>query len=224
MQVPYRAAGSAGFRGMRAPGAANFRTPYSGNRFVASRPGDRSMGASAARVSGRGSEWDRNRDRWDARRRSFNNWYTSIYPGWLIGYPYLLDPGFYDWGDNDDAAYGQGDEAPYQDYGYEPPAGDYAGPGEPAQQELPPWPGPGRPLAAMEPAASPAPEQPLTVYFKGGRSPLTMQNYMMTGKTLTDLDSGHFARIPIDQIDVAETQRVNGAAGLQFQVPAAPRN
>ena len=235
----------AGFQAMRQPRSSNLRAPYDGNRFITSRPDARSMSASASRGwdryanqnRGGNKNRDRNRGLWDARRRSFNNWYLTTFPWWLgYGDPYLIDPGFYDWGDADDSGYGdygygdsgynnagydQGNAAPYADYG-EP----Y--PDEPPQQEeLPPW----DPQQAQQPtaawqtaAAAPAPEQPLTVFFKSGRAPVKMQNYIMTGKLLTDLDAQHYERIPVDQIDVAETQRVNNAAGVEFQVPGASRD
>jgi hypothetical protein len=46
-----------------------------------------------------------------------------------------------------------------------------------------------------------------------------MQNYMITAKILTDLDSRHYEQIPIDQIDVAATQQANRAAGVGFEIP-----
>ena len=221
--VRYGAPGSVGFRGI---GPA----PYS------ARPAYGSMGAAQSRA------WDRNgdrngnqdRDRFDARRRSFNNWYSYYYPNLLgYGYPYVIDPGFYDWGEPDDSetgnsAYDQTGMAPepmppYPDEGYatpdEYPQQGYAG-------ELPPWVPPGQNQAFAAPAApsAPAPEEPLTVIFKSGRAPVKMQNYMMTGKFLTDLDSRHYEQIPLDQIDVAATQRANVAAGLVFQIPNDSRD
>jgi hypothetical protein len=218
MQVPYRGQSGAGFERMRPPGYSSIRTPYYGNGFVAGRPEDRAMGATAARGWDRNG--DRDRTRWDARRRSFDQWYASTYPAWLgYGYPYVIDPGFYDWSEPDDSAYDQENAAPYPDYGY-------GAPGEPQddgyQGPLPPW-----PSAQTEPMAStePAPEQPLTVIFKGGdRAPVKIQNYIMAGGVLTDLDAGHYARIPLDQIDVAETQRINSAAGVEFEIPGAARD
>jgi hypothetical protein len=67
-------------------------------------------------------------------------------------------------------------------------------------------------------------DQPLTVIFKSGRAPVKMQNYMMTPKLLTDLDSQHYEQIPLDQIDFAATQRVNSTAGVGFQIPGATRD
>jgi hypothetical protein len=188
---------------------------------MAGRTSYQAMNPSQSRSLAPANGWNRNgdRDRWDARRRSFANWYAGYYSPWL-GYPYVIDPGFYDWSEPDDSAYDQGNAAPYTDYRYgapdESPQDGYDG-------QLPPWNPQDTQIAMAGPAAPapPAPEPPLTVILKGGRSPLTMQNYMMTGKTLTDLDAGHFAQIPVDQIDVAETQRVNSAAGVEFRVPGA---
>lgn len=191
---------------------------------MAGRPAYASRSAGPTRGAGASSTWDRSgdrgrdrdRDRWDARRRSFNNWYSSIYPTWL-GYPYLIDPGFYDWGDSDSAADDEGGEAPYPDYGYGAPEDAQEGyPGD-----LPPWNSQWQQPPVGEGSASLAPEQPLTVIFKSGRAPVKMQNYMMTTKVLTDLDSQHYEQIPLDEIDVAATQRANSAAGVGFQVPGA---
>jgi hypothetical protein len=234
--LQYRGSSGAGFQGVRQPSYSNLRAPYNGSRFVTSRPDARSMSASASRAGDRGGNQNRgvnqNRDRglWDARRRSFNNWYVNTYPGWPgYGYPFLIDPGFYDWGDADDLGYGdsgydnagydRGNAAPYADYG-----APY--PDEPQRGELPPWDPQGQQAATAWPtvAAALAPEQPLTVIFKNGRAPVKMQNYIMTGKLLTDLDARHYEQIAVDEIDVAETQRVNSAAGVEFQVPGASRD
>ena len=47
---------------------------------------------------------------------------------------------------------------------------------------------------------------------------------MMTAKVLTDLDSQHYEQIPLDQIDLAATQRVNSAVGVEFQIPSVSRD
>jgi hypothetical protein len=62
------------------------------------------------------------------------------------------------------------------------------------------------------------------VIFKSGRAPVKMENYMVTAKILTDLDSRHYEQIPIDQIDVTATQRANSAAGVGFEIPGASRD
>jgi hypothetical protein len=193
------------------------------------------MGAGAWRGSDQGGDHgNRDRDRFERRRRSFNNWYNDYYPYWLangypygLGYPYVIDPGFYDWSEPDDSADDQAGaapdyEAPSPDYGYGPP-------GEPPDQgydgELPPWnPANVQPAAATSVASAPLSDEPLTVIFKSGRAPVKMQNYMMTAKVLTDLDSRHYLQIPLDEIDVAATQRANASAGIDFQIPNATRD
>jgi hypothetical protein len=202
--------GGTGIRGFGAPNDSGLRTPYRGNRFMAGRSSSLARNAGLSRNWGRGA--DRDRDRFNARRRSFLNWYTYDYPGWL-GYPYTIDPGFFDWGDSDNSAYDQAGAAPdYPAPEYPPfyPGEDYGRPGDEP--------------AAAGPAFPAAPEQPLTVIFKSGRAPMKVQNYMMTATVLTDLDPQHYEQIPLDQIDQAETLRVNSAAGVEFQVPGASRD
>ena len=62
-------------------------------------------------------------------------------------------------------------------------------------------------------------EEPLTIIFKNGREPQKIRNYMMDSKSLTNLDAQHFERIPLDQIDIAATVKVNRVKGVDFQVP-----
>jgi hypothetical protein len=136
----------------------------------------------------------------------------------------LIDPGFYDWGDADDSTSDQGASpdfaAPYPDQGYgdpgQYPQQDYAG-------DASPWIAPNQQPRAGELTVASAlePEEPLTVIFKSGRAPLKVQNYMMTAKVLTDLDSRHYQQIPLDEIDLAATRRVNTTAGVEFQIPSA---
>jgi len=177
-------------------------------------------------------DWNRNRDLFDRRRRSFDNWYVYSYPTWPgYGYSYVFDPGFYDWDDSDAApdgtAYNQSEPAP----SYAAPYADdsYGAPGETAQEgfpgTMPPARARGPQWGVAEPIARTAPvtEQSLTVIFKTGRAPVKMQNYMMTGKVLTDLDSGHYEQIPVDQIDIAATQWASGDAGVRFEIPGASR-
>lgn len=208
------------------PGRQSFTA---GNRFVPSRPSYsyQSMNAARSRSWDQGRGHDRDRDRFDRRRRDFAGWYSSLYPVWP-GYPYIIDPGFYDWGEPDDSASDQGGPspegaAPYPDEGYGAP-GPYPGPQY--SEDLPPWIPPGTQAEATTPpvVSAPAPEEPLTVIFKNGRAPVKIHNYMITAKTLTDLDSHHYEQIPLDQIDIAATQRANSAAGISFEVHDASRD
>ncbi len=206
--VRYGALGSTGFRAIAPPRYTNFRTPYNGNRSTAFRPPYDPRGNGASRGG--------DRVPYGGRRHSGGNWYVYSYPPGLgYGYPYLIDPGFYDWGwgDSDDSgddssAYDQG-AAPYPEYAAPYPEEGY-GSVQPAEAE------PGT-------SSAPVPEQPLTVIFNNGRAPVKVQNYMMTSRVLTDLDSQHYEQIPLGEIDLAATQQANSAAGVEFQIPGASR-
>jgi hypothetical protein len=223
--IRYGAPGSTAFRGYSTPYRSSPRFFNNGNRFMGTRVPYQSLYRGDSRNWNRGRDDDRDRDRFDRRRRSFANWYASLYPNWL-GYPYLIDPGFYDWGDddydaNDQSGVATEGVAPYPDEGYGapdgPPQPEYA-------DELPPWNGPIESPRVAAPSAPSAPDEPLTVIFKSGRAPVKMRNYMMVAGVLTDLDSSHYEQIPLNEIDVAATQRVNNAAGVVFQIPGASRD
>ncbi len=245
-RLGFRGAVPQRYSGFRSPYNTSSQIPYNGNRFGAGRAPYRRGGA-----DGRGGDWNRggDHDRFDRRRRDFNNWYNYNYPyGLGYGYPYIFDPGFYDWGDfdtgdNEQPSYDQGgygyDQGGYGydqgGYGYDqsgaPP--DYQAP-NPYQSRGPlilnpavPAPGsaagygPPDRQSAQSSAGFPTalPNQPLTVVFKNGRDPIKMQNYMLTADVLTDLDPQHYAEIPLNQIDLAATQWANSAVGGSFQVP-----
>jgi hypothetical protein len=204
--------GTSGWRANRPLNFSGLRAPYGTNRYMPGRPSSSSWNSGAFRNS--------DRDRFRDRRRSFANWYANTYPGLGYGYPWLLDPGFYDWNDSDEtasdnSAYEQGaptpmDAPPYPQEAYAPP-------------NLPAYPTPPRTISAAVPA-QPLSPQALILIFKSGRAPEKVQNYMMTARVLTDLDSQHYEQIPLDQIDLAATQRANSAAGVEFQVPGAFRD
>lgn len=217
---------------MRRPGVPSFSgqpVQAFGNRSSGVRPTYGSTGAWRSHEwsgsGNRGRYHDRDRDRFEARRRSFATWYANLYPGWT-GYPLLLDPGFFDWGDSDLSSNDQGDAAnygpaPYADYGESAPA---RMPQEAFQAEVPPASTAYDQRAAAAQPAVPstlASGEPLTVMFKDGRAPVQMQNYLVTAKVLTDLDARRYQQIPLDEIDVAATQRANSAAGVAFAVPGA---
>src|ERR1700722_12322931 len=115
--------------GNRAVGPAGMRAPYNGNRYLGSRyngtphngslyngtsyTGTRSATVrapynQAAAGMSRGPDPYHSRDRFDERHRQFHNWYVNTYPN-LLGYPYLLNPNFYnlglyDWRDPENSA------------------------------------------------------------------------------------------------------------------------
>lgn len=178
------------------------------------------------------------RDR-DRRRRDRWGRYGYGYPGgpvYWYPFPYVIDPGFYDWGDTGDDAYNdQGGANPYipdansGDYGQPYPAGapgPYNGippnPAAPYSQPPEHAPASGGARPAYRDSNSPsAPQEQLTLIFNNGRQPQTMRNYMMNAKILTDMDSNHYERIPLDEIDLAATAQVNRAHGVEFQVPGS---
>jgi hypothetical protein len=212
----YRAFGPQNYSTLRSP----YNGTYSGNRYSANRLAAGRPSYSPAAALSRGSD----RDRFDARRRQFHNWYVNTYPN-LLGYPYLIDPNFYnlglyDWSDSDNSASGSYESDNSLPGSYEPdqngPAPDYL-----------PYPSQGYYATnQIAPAAvgAPTPTQPLTVIFKSSRAPIQVQNYLMTAKVLTDLDSEHYEQIPLDEINLAATQNFNKVAGVDFQVPVASRD
>jgi hypothetical protein len=159
----------------------------------------------------------------------------------VYSYPYVVDPGFYDWGATDYSENVQGSnegippgEGPDNEYGPELPDPRYGETPYPQQQEYS-APGPVTAPAGAQrqeyhfattapSAPSPITSKPLTVIFKGSRAPQKMQNYMVTSTALTDLDSENFEKIPLDQVDIAATQQANRSSGIDFQVPVASRD
>jgi len=201
---------------------SGFRSPFPGRRFDPARSNYRS-GYGQHHDGGR----DHDRDR-HGHRHPYNRSFGYGYPAWYgysyYPYPYVIDPGLYDWstGDTDDTQ-GNYTYAPNSD------AGADAGPDYPSD----PGPLAGNAYAEAPPASSiprrPNPvsaaseEEPLTVFFKDGRNPEKMRNYILNSRSLTDLDRNHYQQIPLDQIDVAATEQANRAHGLDFEVPGTSR-
>ncbi len=151
-------------------------------------------------------------------RRPYSSAYrTGIFyglPGWIglgpLGY-YPYDFGY------DDSAASSGDSAGnYVSPGYDeqPPADteqpvfrdNYEAPGE-----MPPPP----PLSQV-----PENEDATTIVFKDGRPSEQIHNYALTRTTLFVLDQQR-RDIPLDEVDMAATEKANRAAGIRFQIPQA---
>ena len=246
--LQYRPMPGAEYRAVGPQNYSTLRTPYNGSRYIGSRnngtpyngnqqsPARAPYNPAAATLS-RSSDPYHDRDRFDARRRQFQNWHVNTFQYWS-GYPYLLNPNFYnlglyDWNDSDNSA-----PSSYEPSSYEPSSDESASsqPGSyPSDQgydqngpapDYPPYPNQGYyPPNQIASAATgaPASTQPLTVIFKSGRSPIEIQNYLITAKVLTDLDSQHYEQIPLDEINLAATQNFNKVAGVDFQVPFSVR-
>ena len=162
----------------------------------------------------RGGGRDRDRFGFDG----FYGWPGYPYlPWWDWGYPFLWDnwddSGGYDAQPGNDAAQAYPEYAPAP---YDPAP-------EPSQPQQPaaPWPY-SRPAPSESPAPPPAPEAPVTLVFKDGRPHEQIRNYLMTATTLSVLDQ-HRREIPVDQIDLAATVKLNRESGVDFNVPGGSR-
>lgn len=69
--------------------------------------------------------------------------------------------------------------------------------------------------------SSPGKEEAVTLIFKNGRPSLRIYNYALTATTLYVLDKLH-RDIPVAQLDMAATEKVNADAGVNFQLPENP--
>lgn len=151
------------------------------------------------------------------------NGYRPYYRGAYVYPTYLGYGGFYGYpGYPDDSSYDPPQPpAAYQDANYQdvnaqaPPDGGYY---EQAYASAPP----SRPAYQPEaPAATPIPDQPeTTLLFKDGRPPQQVQNYAVTRTTLYVLDGARRREIPLDEIDLPQTEKTNRDAGLDFEIPA----
>ncbi len=110
--------------------------------------------------------------------------------------------------------YGQEAAAPYppqpvyQDYG------PYAGGPATAPQPMV-----SAPFTPLVPLGSPTEQgDVLTIVFKDGRPPLQVRNYILTRSALY-LTGAHFYEVPLADIDLPATQRVNWDAGVVFRLP-----
>ncbi len=68
------------------------------------------------------------------------------------------------------------------------------------------------------PVATPENEEAVTLVFKDGRPSERIYNYAMTTTTLYVLDNPH-RNIPLDQLNIAATKKMNDDAGVSFQLP-----
>jgi hypothetical protein len=128
--------------------------------------------------------------------------------GWIA--PVYLNSGYV--GYPDTTTYDDTQAAPSDAAGYDSPPPNQAPP-------APPYPSYNEP-----PHASPAlpDEDIVTLIFKDGRPSEQVRNYAMTRTTLYVRDE-HHRDIPLDQLDLDATQKVNHAAGVDFQLPKISR-
>jgi hypothetical protein len=133
-----------------------------------------------------------------------------------------LVPGFLNYGGfygyPDDSSYGEQPQAApaYQDVNEQAPPPDN---GYDQGYIQAPAPRPAYQPQAAAPSA--VPDQPeVTLLFKDGRPPQQVQNYAVTRTTLYVLDGERRRAIPLDEIDLPQTEKTNRDAGLDFETPA----
>lgn len=153
--------------------------------------------------------------------RGFYRPYYGPYGGGWLGLGYLGYPGI---GFDDGSGYG--DQAPPNsqaaDYGPPPDAQPQYGPPPPDQPAAPSAPAYRPAYQSQQAQYDPAPEDPVTLVFKDGRPTEQISNYMLTRTTLY-VQGKHLRQIPVDQLDMAATQKFNQDAGVEFQLPESAR-
>jgi hypothetical protein len=111
----------------------------------------------------------------------------------------------------DATGYDDSEDAPDYSAGYDNPQPDQA----PVPPPYPPY------QSYTEPAHASAPlpnEEAVTLVFKDGRPPQQIRNYAMT-RTMLYVRDEHHRDIPLDQLNIDATQKVNRDAGVDFQLP-----
>ena len=163
----------------------------------------------------------RDRDRDDRFRRGFDRG-GFFYPDWIGLGPLGCYGDSYVYGEDDFDDYGPDCSSVqpavadqpviYGDDQEEPPA--------PPPDYAPPSYQPYQPPAYDPPAHSSAPATQIatTIVFKDRRPAQQIHNYALTQTDLYVTDAQR-RDIPLDEIDVAATEKANRAAGIEFQVP-----
>jgi hypothetical protein len=193
---------------------------------------------------GRGGR-DGDGDRYRHRRPYHSLWWPTYsyygYPFIWPGFPTILDCDDPD--DNLGCGYGYGGygDNGYGNYGYEngpdnggADNGNYGMLGADQgydEQNLGSWPSTppqyqqpaaGQPYSqsALSPSyAPPSSEDAVTLIFKDGRASEQIHNYVLTPTILYAGDIAHRQVIPLDQLDIPATEKVNQDNGVDFHVP-----
>ena len=168
--------------------------PQSSYRGVADHPGARGPHTGSGRY-----------------RRPYVSPYRAGLPYGLVGYPGYL-------------GYPLSADDSGDDTGSAPAATAETYDGPPPPQDMPPYlpPYPNQP-APSQPEATPAPaaQEAVTLVFADGRPSEQIHNNLLTRTTLFVLDQRH-RDIPLDQLDLVATAKVNHDAGVDFHLPEAP--
>jgi hypothetical protein len=115
--------------------------------------------------------------------------------------------------------YGAGSGSAYgQAYGPGYGSGYAPGPGAQSASRPPYQAFPGQNPPLPRPVSVPANQQTVTLVFKDHRPNQQIHNYLLNGTMLSVWDQ-HPREIPVDQIDVPATEKLNNAAGVDFHLP-----
>jgi hypothetical protein len=137
-------------------------------------------------------------------------------PYYGAGIPYVsgwVDPDYLDYPDN--GGYDSSANPPDDSInGYTPQGTDQGAPPPYTEQAS------AEPRPAALPAPPPENEEAVTLIFKDGRPAEQIHNYALTRTTLYVSD-GHRRDIPVDQLDLAATEKANHDAGVDFHIPGA---
>jgi hypothetical protein len=211
-----RSASRGGFSGHAAPsfgGRFSTSTPHSftsAPRYMGSSPLSMAPG-----VRRNGPANYRTRPAYSPYRRPYLPPYHSrvhfvapVWTGWIgPGFPGYPDTTGYD-----DLATPSNYAEPYDS---QPPYESQLAPFNP----YPPYPAS---VELSHPSSALESEDAVTLVFKDGRPPEQIHNYVLTHTTLYVRDQ-HHRDIPLDQLDLAATQRLNHDAGVDFKLPEAPK-
>lgn len=143
-------------------------------------------------------------------------YFVAPWPGWL-GPDYS--------GYSDDTGYSDAQPASNGE-AYGPP--DQSAPGAPDSYDAPPpdayQHAPARPVYQPPTESVPAPlsEDAVTLIFKDGRPDEQIHNYVLTRNALYVQDQDR-RTIPLEQLDLVATAKVNRQAGADFQIPNPPK-
>jgi len=148
-------------------------------------------------------------------RSSYRSQY-GVSPGWA-GYAPWLGLGYWDDSEADASGYedsqATADQAPPYYNGYDPQSDpQFAGPdyGEQAQQPRPYY----------QPSAPALPQEAVTLVFKDGRPSEQIHNYLLSRDKISIWDQ-HPREVPLNQLDLDATEKINRDAGIDFNLPGA---
>ncbi|MDP9051032.1 MAG: hypothetical protein M3O31_10000 [Acidobacteriota bacterium] len=194
-----------------APGPQFGGGQFHGGQFESSRFTS-SQRLSAVNPFNRGNDHDADdRFRYDRFRRPYHSIYTVALPysvGWLNpGYLSYSAFAFYD-----SPAYAPPQAEPVDDRQpqYNPP---------PVQQADAPAPTYRPAYQRPHPEVPLPPEEAVTLVFKDGRPTEQIHNFLLTRTTLYVQDDQPYP-IPVDQLDLAATTKLNADAGIVFKLPS----